>query len=55
MFSVYCPGPLEEKYATVGAGLYRGTSRVGRMVAVGFLYRDREESKSIYEVLGQVS
>lgn len=38
MFSVSSPGPLDEKYATTGAGLYPGTSTVGRIVAVGFLF-----------------
>lgn len=37
MFSVSSAGPLDEKYATAGAGLYLGTSTVGRIVAVGFL------------------
>jgi cellulose synthase/poly-beta-1,6-N-acetylglucosamine synthase-like glycosyltransferase len=33
-----CPdGPLEEKYATMGAGLYFVTVTVGKMVATGFL------------------
>lgn len=30
-------GPLDEKYATVGAGLYCDTTVVGRIVATGFL------------------
>ena len=37
MFSVSSAGPLDEKNATAGAGLYLGTSTVGRIVAVGFL------------------
>lgn len=37
MFSVSSAGPLDEKYATAGAGLYLGTLTVGRIVAVGFL------------------
>lgn len=37
IFSVSCPGPLEEKYATTGAGLHSGTSTAGKIVAVGFL------------------
>lgn len=37
MFSVSCAGPLDEKKATVGAGLYFGTSTAGRIVAVGYL------------------
>lgn len=37
IFSVSREGPLDEKYATTGAGLYLGTSTVGRIVAVGFL------------------
>lgn len=38
MASVRPPGPLEEKYATTGAGLKPTTSNVGRMLAVGFLF-----------------
>lgn len=38
MFSVRVPGPLEEKYATTGAGLNHATSTVGVKVAAGFLY-----------------
>jgi hypothetical protein len=38
MFSVSWAGPLDEKYATTGAGLYLGTSTVGRIVALGFLF-----------------
>lgn len=41
MFSVKAPGPLDEKYATTGAGLYFGTSTVDRIVAVGFLYKSK--------------
>jgi hypothetical protein len=37
MFSVRLEGPLDEKDATIGAGLYLETSVVGRIVAVGFL------------------
>ncbi len=37
MFSVSCEGPLDENTATTGAGLYLGTSIVGRIVALGFL------------------
>lgn len=37
MFSVGNPGPLDEKYATTGAGLCLGMVTVGRIVAVGFL------------------
>ena len=37
MFSVSCEGPLDENTATAGAGLYLGTSTVGRIVALGFL------------------
>lgn len=35
MFSVSPLGPLEEKYATTGAGLKFEISDVGRIVAVG--------------------
>lgn len=38
MFSVSCAGPLDEKYATTGAGLRLRTSTVGRIVAIGFLF-----------------
>lgn len=38
IFSVRPPGPLEEKGATTGAGLNLGTTFVGSIVAVGFLY-----------------
>lgn len=37
MFSVRLEGPLDEKDATTGEGLYLTTSAVGRIVAVGFL------------------
>jgi len=37
MFSVRLEGPLDEKDATIGEGLYLATSAVGRIVAVGFL------------------
>lgn len=36
-FSVSVPGPRDEKYATIGAGLDLDTSIVGRIDAVGFL------------------
>ena len=38
MSSVSVPGPLEEKSAIIGAGLKLGTSNVGSIVAVGFLF-----------------
>lgn len=37
MFSVRPEGPLEEKDATIGEGLYLLTSAIGRIVAVEFL------------------
>ena len=37
MFSVRPEGPLDEKDATIGEGLYPVTSVVARIVAVGFL------------------
>lgn len=37
MFSVRLLGPLEEKDATTGAGLYLSMPTVGKMVAVGLL------------------
>ena len=37
MFSVRLEGPLDEKEATIGEGLYLLTSVVERIVAVGFL------------------
>ena len=39
IFSVSCAGPLDEKYAMTGAGLFLKTSAVGRIEAVGFLLR----------------
>ena len=46
IFSVSPPGPLAEKNATTGAGLNRGNSFVGRIVAVGFLFG---RSENIYQ------
>jgi hypothetical protein len=39
MFIVSYDGPLAEKYATAGAGLYSVTATVGRIVATGFLQK----------------
>lgn len=35
-------GPLEEKLGTTGAGLYFGTTTVGKIVATGFLLNDQK-------------
>lgn len=39
MLFVAAEGPLDEKYATVGAGLYFVTVSVGKIVATGFLHK----------------
>ncbi|KAF2297961.1 hypothetical protein GH714_006773 [Hevea brasiliensis] len=39
MFLVMEEGPLAEKYATAGAGLYFVTAVVGKIVATGFLWK----------------
>jgi hypothetical protein len=39
MLFVAAEGPLDEKYAIVGAGLYLVTVSVGKIVATGFLHK----------------
>lgn len=39
MFLVRGEGPLAEKYAIAGAGLYFVTETVGNIVATGFLHK----------------
>lgn len=42
MFGEMYEGPLDEKYATAGAGLYSVTVAVGKIVATGFLHKHQK-------------